>query len=66
MLIEAGRIIYLPNLGTGLQTNLEGQLRGLLLALINSRGYWLSSDNSYTRIKDVKLSYIFSFKRLLD
>jgi TonB-linked SusC/RagA family outer membrane protein len=35
------------------------------LAYTNTRGYGYPSDNSYTRIKDITLSYTFS-KRLLD
>lgn len=35
------------------------------LAYTNSRGYGYASDNSYTRIKDVTLSYVFS-KNVLD
>ncbi len=35
------------------------------LAYTNSKGYGYPSDNSYTRIKDVTLSYVFA-QRLLD
>lgn len=60
---EAGRM-NIP-VETGYWTAANGSQTRPSLAYTNTRGYGYPSDNSYTRIKDVTLSYVFS-QRLLD
>jgi TonB-linked SusC/RagA family outer membrane protein len=60
---EAGRMNIPADAGYWTATN-KSQTRPSL-AYTNTRGYGYPSDNSYTRIKDVTLSYIFS-QHLLD
>ncbi|MFL5741925.1 MAG: SusC/RagA family TonB-linked outer membrane protein [Flavisolibacter sp.] len=60
---EAGRMNIPAEAGYWTSTN-KSQTRPSL-AYTNTRGYGYPSDNSYTRIKDVTLSYVFS-KKMLD
>ena len=60
---EAGRMNIPEETGYWTATN-KSQTRPSL-AYTNTRGYGYPSDNSYTRIKDVTLSYIFS-QQMLD
>jgi len=60
---EAGRMNIPAEAGYWTATN-KSQTRPSL-AYTNTRGYGYPSDNSYTRIKDVTLSYVFS-QHLLD
>lgn len=60
---EAGRMNIPKETGYWTAAN-KSQTRPSL-AYTNTRGYGYPSDNSYTRIKDVTLSYVFS-QRLLD
>ncbi len=60
---EAGRMNIPAEAGYWTAAN-KSQTRPSL-AYTNTRGYGYPSDNSYTRIKDVTLSYVFS-QRLLD
>jgi len=55
---EAGRMNIPQETGYWTSTN-KSQTRPSL-AYTNTKGYGYPSDNSYTRIKDVSLSYIFS------
>jgi TonB-linked SusC/RagA family outer membrane protein len=60
---EAGRMNIPKEAGYWTATN-KSQTRPSL-AYTNTKGYGYPSDNSYTRIKDVTLSYVFS-QHLLD
>jgi TonB-linked SusC/RagA family outer membrane protein len=60
---EAGRMNIPVETGYWTSTN-KSQTRPSL-AYTNTRGYGYPSDNSFTRIKDVTLSYVFS-QKLLD
>jgi TonB-linked SusC/RagA family outer membrane protein len=60
---EAGRM-NIPQ-ATGYWTATNKSNTRPSLAYTNTRGYGYPSDNSYTRIKDVTLSYVFS-QRILD
>ena len=55
---EAGRMNIPQETGYWTSTN-KSQTRPSL-AYTNTKGYGYPSDNSYTRIKDVSLSYVFS------
>jgi len=55
---EAGRMNIPQETGYWTSTN-KSQTRPSL-AYTNTKGYGYPSDNSYTRIKDVTLSYVFS------
>lgn len=60
---EAGRMNLPAEIGYWTAANKNNSRPSL--AYTNTRGYGYPSDNSYTRLKDVTLSYIFS-KNILD